>query len=81
MDRSRPQRGPSTRLPALGGSIKASQALLYSWATEAAEAKAEDAAEASDPGEDLGGADSKMFITDSRWQEETGYKMYFFSIV
>ncbi len=30
----------------------------------------EDAAEASDPGEDQGGADSKMFITESRWPEE-----------
>ncbi len=70
MDRSRPLRGPSSRLLALGGLTKASQDPLFSKDTVAAEVRAEDAAEASDPGEDQGGADSKMFITDSRWPEE-----------
>ncbi len=68
MDRSLPLRGPSSRLLALDGSTKASHEPLSNWAM--AGVRAEDAAEASDPGEDQGGADSKMFTTDSRWPEE-----------
>ena len=78
MVRSQPPRGPSLRLLVQDGSTKASHEPLFSWAT--AEARAEDAEEASDPGEDQGGAGSRMFITESRWPEETGYNMCFFSL-
>ncbi len=68
MDRSLPPRGPSSRLLVLDGSTIASHEPLFNWVM--AEVRAVDAAEASDPGEDQGGADSKMFITASRWPEE-----------
>ncbi len=69
-DRSQPLRGPSTRLPASGGLIRASRGQPYSLAIAAEEGKVEAVAEASDPGGVQGGAGSRVCTSKSRWPEE-----------